>query len=231
MSRLGAVVGLSIERTILRWRSSAFDQPPESWIEVAGANAARAEALAQALLSRGANALISIGIAGGLDPDCRPGVVVVATAVTEPGGLSIPTHDDWRTRVAAALNTRDVRVAPIAGIDFMATSPHQKADLFRKTSAAAVDMESHGVARAAARQSVPFLALRVIADPASRALPASVAAGLGSDGAVQPLATAAAVLAHPGEIGALLSVTANTATALYNLWQAVRLAGPALRSP
>jgi len=231
VSRLGAVVGLPIERTILRLQASAFDRPAQQWIEIAGASGARAEALAQTLLSRGATALISVGIAGGLDPRLRPGALVIASEVADPEGARIPTHNAWCERLSALLRTCNARVAPIAGVDYMASSPHQKADLYRKTSAAAVDMESHGVARAAARQAVPFLVLRAVADPADRGLPTSITAGLGANGTIQPLATVAALAARPQELPGLLSVAGNTIAALLSLWRAIRVAGNALGPP
>ncbi len=224
MSRLAAVVGLTVERTILR-RSSAFDRPASQWIATAGANAARAEALAQDLLSRGATALISIGIAGGLDPRCRPGLLVLASEVIEPGGARLATDEAWRRRLAGALTGLAVSVGPIAGADQMLTSVHQKADLHRRTSALAVDMESHGVARAAMRQSVPFLALRAVADPAGRGLPESAVAGLDAQGRTRPGAMAAALLARPSDIPALFEVAADAAIALARLWQAIGQAG------
>jgi len=231
LSRLGAVVGLPIERTVLRLQSPAFDKPPGHWIEVAGASGARAEACAQRLLSRGATALISVGIAGGLDPQCRSGALVLASEVVDPAGVRVPTDGEWCRRLSDALRALQVRVAPLAGTDNMASSPHQKADLYRKTGAAAVDMESHGVARAAIRQAVPFVVLRAVADPADRGLPASVTAGLGPDGAVRPFATAAALAAHPQELPGLLSVAGSTVAALLSLWRAIRAAGPALGPP
>ena len=46
-----------------------------------------------------------------------------------------------------------------------------KAALRSETGAAAVDMESHIAAAYAAKAGIPFAALRVISDPATRALP------------------------------------------------------------
>lgn len=230
MSRLGAVVGLTVEGAILR-RSEAFEAPAARWIAVAGGSAARAESLAQSLLARGANALISVGIAGGLDPRWKPGLVIIGTEVIEPGGTALPTDTAWRDRLTAVLRDLPVLQAPLAGSDQMLTSVHQKADLHRRTMAAAVDMESHGVARAAARHSVPFLALRVIADPAGRGLPESAAAGMDADGRMRPLATLSALLARPGDIRDLIGIAGNAGTALARLWTAVGQAGRELAPP
>lgn len=101
----------------------------------------------------------------------------------------------------------------------MLTSADQKSELRRRTGAVAADMESHGVARAAARRSVPFLVVRAVADPAERALPQSAVAGLDAAGTVRPLATLAAIAADPRQIAALFEVATDTLTALAALWR------------
>lgn len=229
MACLAAVVGLSIERAILLVRSVAFDPPGGRWIAVAGADPGRAEALAEQLIQRGATALLSFGIAGGIDASAQPGLLVLASEVVLPDGTRMPTDPTWRAQLTLALRGLEIRVGPIAGADQMVTAIDKKADLQRKTMAIAVDMESHGVARAATRHAVPFLVLRAIADPANRSLPASVTSGLDAAGAMQPLKTMAALLAAPSEIPKLLGVTADVAVALAALWRLTGSAGRNLR--
>src|SRR5256885_9970689 len=59
-----------------------------------------------------------------------------------------------------------------AGVEQVIAARACKAALRLETGAAAVDMESHIAAAYAAEFELPFAALRVISDPASRALPA-----------------------------------------------------------
>ena len=219
MACLGAVVGLAIERTILRARLPAFRRPADLWILSAGASPERAETLADTLISRGATALLSFGIAGGLDPAVRPGAVVLADEIILPDGTRLGADIAWADRVAAAARDMTPHRAPIAGTARMLTSAEQKSELRRRTGAVAADMESHGVARAAARRSVPFLVVRAVADPAERALPQSAVAGLDAAGTVRPLATLAAIAADPRQIAALFEVATDTLTALAALWR------------
>jgi len=200
---LGAVVGLAIERTILRARLPAFRRPADLWILSAGASPERAETLADTLISRGATALLSFGIAGGLDPAVRPGAVVLADEIILPDGTRLGADIAWADRVAAAARDMTPHRAPIAGTARMLTSADQKSELRRRTGAVAADMESHGVARAAAACGVPFLVLRVIADPAGRAIPWSALAGMGEDGTMRAWPVLGRLLRHPWEIAAL----------------------------
>jgi hopanoid-associated phosphorylase len=220
MAQIGAVVGLPIERLILGLRcGSIFGQPSDRWIAVARADGDRAEALAEAAIRQGAEALISFGIAGGLDPALGAGSIVLASEIILPDGSRIATDAAWRKRVLRQLGGLDVSERPIAGADRPIVDIGEKAALHARARAVAVDMESHGIARVAARKSLPLLVLRAIADPASRALPASATVGLASDGTVKPLATISRLLAAPGELPALVGLTADVVRALATLWR------------
>jgi adenosylhomocysteine nucleosidase len=222
---LGAVVGLAIERMILRTRSPAFQHPADLWILTAGASAARAERLAETLISRGATGLISFGIAGGIEPSIRPGAIVLAREVVLPDGTRVPTDSAWRERISAATRDLSLRDDAIAGTDHMLASADEKRDCHQRTQAGAADMESHGVARAAARRSVPFLVVRAVADPADRSLPRSATAGLDASGTIKPLATLAALVTDPAQIRTLVGVAGDALTALAALWRFAGRAG------
>ena len=73
---------------------------------------------------------------------------------------------------SAALRRRRVVRGGLAGVERVIAATACKAALHSETGAAAVDMESHIAAAYAAKAGIPFAALRVISDPASRALPA-----------------------------------------------------------
>ena len=141
---------------------------------------ARARAHAEALAGSGAAGLVSFGVAGGLDPGLRPGTVVVATEIAAPGGASLGIDREWAGRLAARLGPALAVVrAPVAGVPEPVGDAAARAALAEASGAAAVDMESREVALAAAEAGLPVLAVRAIADPAGRALPASALAAFG----------------------------------------------------
>ena len=123
--------------------------------------------------------VISFGVAGGLDPSLKSGDVVVATEVLAGdtrflAGLAL----NEEIIASAALRRRRVVRGGLAGVEQVIAATACKAALHSETGAAAVDMESHIAAAYAAAAGLPFAALRVISDPASRALPARGAAWL-----------------------------------------------------
>lgn len=150
--------------------------------------------------------IVSFGIAGGLNPALRPGDIVVASQI-------VAAQQRWVT--AAALTAtlialpagerRSIVHGVLAGVEEVVVSQSGKAALRATTGADAVDMESHIAARYAAENALPFAALRVISDPATRALPKLAAAALKPDGNIDLWKVLHGIARNPSEIGALVS--------------------------
>lgn len=209
---IGIVCGLKSEAGV----AAPFAARGNLRIAISGANAARAENLALEFCNGGAAAILSVGVSGGLDPRLQPGALVLAHAVVtrdariefEPliAGPGVPAEAQ-----AAGLG------APVFGSDTIIDTSDRKAALFAATGAVAVDMESHGAARAAKAAGVPFLAIRAIADPASRALPKAALGAVAPDGSTRVLRTLLESAKAPGDFPALLQLGADSTAALKTL--------------
>ena len=179
------------------------------------------------MVSEGCAGLLSFGMAGGLDPGLDPGAVVVPDAVIAPGGGRFEADKAWRERLRAALRqTMEVSAAPLVGSDTLVPAPEAKRSLNRDTDAVAVDMESHAVALAAHDGGVPFLALRVIADPAARAVPEWILRGVDAGGAPRPGRLLAGLLFRPWDVGVIIGLAGDSKKALRVLSRVALLAGP-----
>lgn len=152
----------------------------------------------------GCRAVLSFGIAGGLDPSLAAGDVVVATDVIADGERW-PAHPALAESFAASLAAGgiSVRRADIAGVDHPLIDAPSKARVRESTGAAAVDMESHVAAEFAARHGLMFAALRIVCDPATRSMPAAVANALRPDGGIDHFAIVADLLRRPRELANL----------------------------
>jgi adenosylhomocysteine nucleosidase len=197
---VGIVTGLASEVRVLR--RLAADQGASPGIACAGASTARARELSRALIAEGAGALMSFGIAGGLDPALAAGTVVLAETVLPAGSRRFTCDPAWHDRVASIARTAGIalRVEHLAGSDRVVVSRRDKAALFRQSGAVAVDMESHGVAEVAAEAGVPFLAVRAIADPAGQDMPRSVLGSVTEAGAARPLLVMGRLCLRPWEV-------------------------------
>ena len=107
------------------------------------------------------------------------------------------------------------------GAEDVVASAAAKATLFAATGAAAVDLESGAVARVATEHGLPFAVLRAICDPAERDLPPAALIALDRRGAVGVMRVIGSVLAHPGQLAALLALAADAAAARRALREAV----------
>ena len=129
--------------------------------------------------------VISFGVAGGLDPTLKSGDIVVATEVRagEARWLAdLAIKEDLIASVG--LGRRRIVRGRLAGAEQVVAARHLKEALHLETGAAAVDMESHIAAEYAAKAGLPFAALRVVSDPAHRALPPVAMAAIKPDGGI-----------------------------------------------
>ncbi len=179
-------------------------------------------------LVRGCPGIISFGVAGGLAPQLRPGTCVVGSAVLS-GSNRMPTNSEWSQKL---LQTIPGAVAGmLLGVPAPIAHPDEKRALYMKTGAIAVDMESHIVAAVALAHEVPVAAIRVITDPAKRALPASAVAAMRSNGTTNIGAMLRSVLKQPRQLPALLQTALDARAARATLVRGRNLLGPAFTLP
>jgi adenosylhomocysteine nucleosidase len=206
-TRAAVVVGLAAEARIAR----RLGLP----VAIGGGTTEGAQSAADLLMAEGASALISLGLAGGLYPGLRPGVLIVPTAVI--AGDDRHATDADLSRMLGGV-TDDV----VLGADTVISSAAEKRSLHQRTGATAADLESGAVARVAATQGVPFAVLRAICDPAERGLPPAALAALDARGAIGVWRVAASLVTRPGQLPALLALAADAVAARRSLVARVR---------
>jgi hopanoid-associated phosphorylase len=185
-------------------RESRLVAGPGTVVVASGGNAARLGRLLAALPPRECRAVLSFGIAGGLEAGAAAGSVIVASRIVS--GSRIWAADEalaGRLRQRLAAGGLPALRAEIAGSDIPVLDARSKAALYDISRAAAVDMESHVAAEYAEAQGLPFAALRVVCDPSSRDLPPLAATAIGPDGDIRLANVLARLLREPGQVKAL----------------------------
>jgi len=176
---LGVICGMAAEAAAL----GPVSRDPRVRLRVVGADPDRAESEAELLIDAGCTRLLSWGVCGGLDPELAPGALVIGDGVVEADGT---WHALAPLSVATVLGEGsappEIAEAALLGVDRALLGQGSKASAFARHGTAAVDMETHRIARAADRRGVPVVALRAVADPAERELPRFVADAVGPQG-------------------------------------------------
>ena len=182
------------------------------------------KSLARAMAA-GCKGLISFGVAGGLAPDLKPGTCIIGSSVIDDGEER-PTDARWSQRLRRIIPGTEY--GPLLGVREPIAFAGDKSALHEKTGALAVDMESHVVARAAARHGVPLAAIRVVVDPVERTIPRSALAGTRPDGTIDPLAVVRSLIRYPRDLVGLIRMSLDARAARATLVQGSALLGPGL---
>ncbi|WP_207537190.1 phosphorylase family protein [Sabulicella rubraurantiaca] len=177
-----------------------------------GGDAARLRA---ALEQEAPKAVLSFGLAGGLDPALAPGTLLIGAGLWGVGQADA----GWSLRLAQATGALP---ALLAGSAEAVVTREAKATLHAESGAAAVDMESAIALRHAMRHGIPFAALRAVGDPADAAVPPSALAGMTAEGEVAPGRVLLSLLRRPGDLPQLLRIARHSRSAMARLRLAAR---------
>jgi adenosylhomocysteine nucleosidase len=226
LNAVGVVAALASEARALGPSMPRVGDPPLSELAVLGAGSllalsgigrAAAAAAAQALVDAGVSALMTFGMAGGLDPALKPGSVVIPRELISLDGARYAACRAWREQVVAAVSALcAVSEGNLLTSTHAIQTPADKAAAFRTTGAAAVDMESVAVAEIAAKHNLPFIAVRVIVDTAADMLPRAVVAASRA-GKVQFARLIGGLILAPREIASLIRLAQRYRIAMRSL--------------
>jgi hopanoid-associated phosphorylase len=217
--------GFVVAATGLRAEARIAERSPGVKAVAGGGDETQLAELIERALVDGARGLISFGIAGALQPGLKPGMCVVGTAVLSEG-QNFAADGAWTDRLSAALPK--ARRETVFGSSRAVGEVDAKTALYRATGAAAVDMESHVVARIATAHGLPFAILRVIADSAEQRLPPAAVNGMKSDGTPDIVAVLKSLGYEPGQLPDLMRTAFAARHAMAELFRCHRLLGPAL---
>jgi len=192
---------------------------------VCGGDGTHLERSLARIMAAGCKGLISFGVAGGLAPGLNPGTCIVGSSVID-NDEERPTDARWAQRLRRIIP--DTVYGPLLGVRQPIALSADKSALHAQTGALGVDMESHVVARAAARDGVPLAVIRVVVDPVERTIPRSALAGTRADGTINPLGVVRSLMRHPRDLYGLVRMSLDARAARATLVQGSALLGPGL---
>lgn len=172
--------------------------------------------------------VLSIGFAGALVADAKPGDVALPNSVLWEGPSSLQRYDvpasSWR-RIDARVATMNLGATlrgPMLSSSVIVASPEEKRAASRRTGAVAVEMEAAGLVPVACERGVDLLVVRTILDTADVSL-AELPADLDSSWSAR-----AALLGRPRAWPSVWAVARHIPCAARNLRTTVAAALTAL---
>jgi len=194
---------------------------------------ADADALRRALTDNAKapfSAVVSFGLAGGLDPSLSSGTMIVGSGVVAESERfeCAPALVEVLVEGFSGAGAR-TRHGLVAGVEAPVMTAAAKAQLFRETGALAVDMESHLAAAFAKQRGLPFAVARVISDPARRALPPLAAKAVRPDGSIDVGLVLGEIAHEPRQLAGLITAGLDSGAAFGALRRCGPLLAPLLR--
>lgn len=222
--RIGIVTGLAREARCLQRQGA----DTRLRVVCAAADSSRAAAAAAELAGPdGCNGLISFGVAGGLAPEVVSGDLLLPESVVTLRGEEFKVDHVWRQRLIGGLGwPLPPTGGALVGCERPVELATQKRSLWQQTKAYSVDTESHAVARAAAAVDVPFMVVRVVADPGHRTVPSWLAGTIAPDGKADLDRVLVGLLQRPWDLPGMIVLGSDFRRALKTLRRVAVRAGP-----
>ena len=207
----GIVVALPEELTTLTSKKidkgRCFYITDKLLVVYSGAGHVNAKSASELLVAKGANQLISWGCAAALSESLKPGDLILADELIDAGNVVMATSADWlayaKNSLAKFVVIQSGRLAESTSI---VSSSKEKKQLHSTTGAIALDMESAAVARVAKQHILPFLTIRVIADPVNMDLPRAIYYSLNDQGEMVLRKLLLFLFLHPAELTGLIKL-------------------------
>jgi adenosylhomocysteine nucleosidase len=215
MSALVVKTGMTVEQTIVR----KYVAP--GTLVLTGEYTANA--LDEAVPSD-CEAIISVGVCGGLAPAARIGQAFIYDSIYTPACI-YGCDPAWRQRLFAVTKYYE-RLCYSSGQFNTANNPVQRAQLYHSTGCWIIDDESYAVAQFASKRKIAFIGLRTVSDGATDTLPPAVVNALNPDGSTNLWNVLASVVAEPSQIPALIQTALNAKRSYDELATACIAVGP-----
>ena len=206
MKPVALITGMQTEAQCLDALTRYLPLEQRPYIHCAGPGPVRATIACQYIEQRIISGIVSIGVAGGLDPELVAGTLLVPAAIINSDHQLMETDAKWCANFSAALPSKPPSTLQI-GTDVAITNTKEKERLFREYKAHALDMESHILGEYAKERGVPFIVIRSVA----------ALAGLGVTGNIRPLQVIRQLLPNPKQIPALLKLARGNMAAINTL--------------
>lgn len=158
--------------------------------------------------------LVSIGFCGALDTTISTGSIILPTAIVTEENERFDTDTAWTSAVAGKMAGLPVVTerAIYCATEIIETQGGKQAT-HSQCGACAVDMESAGIAHAATRFNIPFIAIRIVLDEGTDTLPEATRDAVHSDGNLNIRGLLRGLASRPQDVGGLIRLAGKSSKA------------------
>ena len=171
MKKLGIITALPAEAKCFQAKKINFKSPIEIerniFLCISGIGYKSSLYAANELIKLNVDALISWGIAGATCDLVNTGDLILAKAVKRHKNI-YKTSNEWCKKIIYHFQGSSLKILneDIVSTEEICSTPVKKMNLFKKTKASVVDMESAAMAEVAMTNNLDFIIVRAIADNA-----------------------------------------------------------------
>lgn len=176
--------------------------------------------------------LVSIGFCGALDAGLTTGCVIVPDSIVSDNSETFQADTEWARAVVSSLADMELVVSRslYSATDVIETSDAKQAAQ-RRSGTCAVDMESAGIAHAAIRFKVPFIAVRIVLDELGDSLPAAIRDAVKPDGNLDVRGLVRGLASNPRDVAPLIKLGRKSSLAQKRLKTVCEALGPGFCLP
>ena len=220
---IALITGLEFEAKLAR--PLVKEAGTDDLVLVAGLGGPFAGQVVEQAKKAGARGIVSFGVCGGLDPALLPGNIILPKTILAPETISVDIA--WHGRLMKMLSDNyDIATGALLTAKTAVATTQEKAALFKKTAAVAVDMESAVLAHEAKKNDLSFIAVRVVHDPAAQMIPKAFRDVIKNDGQIDGWKLVRGLIFNWPGLKILKQVSGNDEQARVNLEGLTRLALP-----
>lgn len=230
MTGLGIVAALPGEVRTLTRRSIPVGKvvrlSDRVWLVRSGMGPQQARLAGRSLLEEGVTALLSWGGAAALNDRLAAGGLVLPERLIAADNTMFTVDPSWHQSLHRHLSNKFlIFTEPIVESRIVVTSPLHKRDLFKRSGAIAVDMESAALAGLAKEVQAPYMVIRSIVDTARMTVPKSLLRAIDETGQIRLLDLGHRLIRHPEEWLAVIKLARSFQSAQSTLIQVARQLG------
>ncbi len=176
-------------------------------VAYSGAGSNNAQLATELLVAKGVARLMSWGCAAALSASLKPGDLILADKLIDAENIEMAVNTDWYSYAKNSLaKFIVVHSGSLAESISIVSSSMDKKQVHSITGAVALDMESIAIAKVARQYNLPFLSIRVIADPVNMSLPLAINYSLNDQGDIMLGKLLLFLFLHPAELPGLIKL-------------------------